>query len=191
VKCAELGRIRGLLIVNKADLATPAQLQTIDQTLRAINPRAQIVSAVYGVVENSDYRQRAAEMTAFDQATLAPEDEHEHQHEHEDALGLQSWSSVAPGVYSEQALATALRAAVAGEFGAIIRMKGIVQVQRGWINFDLVGAQTRMAAFAPRDGEQPRVVAIGQSIDEARLRAALAECLVAAPGQAPLIAATA
>ena len=99
------------------------------------------------------------------------------------ALGLDTWSAPLPGVYDEGALRELLHAAANGNFGDLMRVKGIAQVRRGWVHFDLAGGQASVAAFAPRDGEQPRVMAIGQAIAAERLAEALAECrLVAGEG---------
>jgi G3E family GTPase len=176
--------IAPLLIVNKTDLATPAELQTIEQTLRALNPQARIVPATYGVVEK--------DVLAGD-ATTAPRHVHaeDQEHEHETALGLDTWSGPLPGVYDEGALRELLQAAEQGAFGELLRVKGIAQVRRGWVHFDLAGGQTSMAAFAPRDGEQPRVMAIGSAIAAERLAEALDECrLVASESVVALAPAT-
>lgn len=174
---AAQANIAPVLIVNKADLATPAELQTVEQTLRALNPSARIVPARYGVTEGV-----ALESSLIDRAALGQEDadQHEHEHDHETALGLQSWSDGLIGIYDEGALRGLLQAAAGGTFGDLVRVKGIAQVRRGWVNFDLAGGQASMTAFAAQAGEQPRVVAIGGSIDTARLQAALEDCRVAA-----------
>jgi putative photosynthetic complex assembly protein 2 len=172
--------IAPVLIVNKADLATPAELRTIEETLRALNPRAQILPAVYGALESG-----ALAGAALDRTALGAEDEHEAEHEH--GLGLESWSVGLPGVYDEGALRELLAAAASGAFGDLLRAKGIAEVRRGWVHFDLAGGRASVAAFAPREGEQPRAVAIGRSIDVAQLEVALAGCrLQAGEGSAAL-----
>jgi putative photosynthetic complex assembly protein 2 len=180
--------IAPLLIVNKADLATPPELQTIEQTLRALNPQARVVPATYGAVEKELLAGEATTAPRHSRAEQSDEDEH---HEHETALGLDTWSGPLPGVYDEGALRELLQAAAGGAFGELLRVKGIVQVRRGWVHFDLAGGQASMAAFAPRDGEQPRAMAIGQAIAAERLAQALAECrLVAGEGVIALAPAT-
>jgi G3E family GTPase len=175
--------IAPVLIVNKADLATPAELQTVEQTLQALNPAARVVQARYGVVAGD-----ALELAPIDSAALGAEDADEHAHDHEEALGLQSWSAALPGTYDEAALRGLLHAAVTGAFGDLVRVKGIAQVRRGWVNFDVAGGQTSMTAFAARADEQPRIVAIGGSVDAARLQAALDDCRLAAGEGAAVLA---
>ena len=96
--------IAPVLIVNKADLAAPAEPRTVEQTLRALNPSARIVQARYGVVEGE-----ALEAVVIDRAALSAEEEHEH--DHDEALGLQSWSDVLSGAYDEGALRELLQEA--------------------------------------------------------------------------------
>ena len=168
--------IAPVLIVNKADLADAAELRTVEQTLRSLNPRAQVVTARYGVIEGA-----AVEIAPVDRAAFAEDEhehEHEHEHDHETGLGLETWSGALPGVYTEAALRALLGAAVSGSFGDVVRMKGIAQARRGWINFDLAGGQPSVTAFAAREGEPPRVVAIGRDLDTARLEQALAGCRI-------------
>jgi G3E family GTPase len=175
--------IAPILIVNKADLATPAELRTIEQTLHALNPNARIVQARYGVVAGE-----ALERTLIDRDLLGAEEEDQHVHDHEQALGLQSWSDRLLGTYDEQALRDVLHAAAGGAFGDLVRIKGIAQVRRGWVNFDLAGGQTSITAFAARADEQPRVVAIGGVVDVPRLAAALQACQIAASEGAAVFA---
>ncbi len=63
-----------------------------------------------------------------------------------------------------------------GNFGQVERVKGIARAGEGWIHFDVAGGRATMAAFAPGADEAPRVVAIGRSVDKARLSAAFAAC---------------
>ena len=164
--------IAPVLIVNKADLATPAEMQTVEQTLRALNPAARIVPARYGVVEDTS----ALQLAPLAAPAATEEEAQEHEHDHETGLGLVSWSDALAGVYDETALRELLGAAAAGTFGELLRMKGIAQVRRGWVNFDLAGGQPSITAFAARAGEPPRIVAIGANVDAARLQEALAGC---------------
>ncbi len=167
-----------LLVVNKADLASDAEIATIQQTLLALNPRAQIATAKYGVVAN------LPPVAVFDAALLPEEhDEHEeHAHHEADGLGLESWSGRLAGVYDEQGLRELLQQAGAGVFGELARAKGIVQVRRGWVHFDLAGGHVSVAAYAPGEQEQGRAVAIGREIETARLAEAFARCEISSEG---------
>ncbi len=67
---------------------------------------------------------------------------------------------------------------VKGSFGEIERMKGIARTHGGWINFDVAGGRASITAFAAGAGEEPRVMAIGRSVDRAALEAAFDVCSV-------------
>jgi putative photosynthetic complex assembly protein 2 len=169
-----------VLIVNKADLATPGELRTIDETLHALNPHATILRATYGALADG----------ALDNALVAHTAIGAEQHDHADEteLGLQPWSVDLAGVYDEQQLRDVLDAAAAGRFGELLRAKGIARVRRGWVNFDLAGGRSSLVAFAPRRAdEQPRVMAIGRTLDAALLAAAFASCRVDLVDERPLI----
>lgn len=169
-----------VLIVNKADLATPGELRTIEETLHTLNPRATILTATYGALTTG----------TLEGAIVARETHAEEEHTHEDQteLGLKPWSTSLAGVYDEQQLRGVLDAAVAGGFGEILRAKGIARVRRGWVNFDVAGGRTGMVAFAPRSAdEQPRVMVIGRSIDATQLAAAFASCRVDLAEDRPLV----
>ena len=191
-------------VVNKADLVSPAQLRTIEETLRGLNPAATVAQATYGAVGAA----RAGEAPVQAPTREAPprphrredhghaqhghEDhahgEHEHghgAHAHADALGFQSWTSSLDGVCDPQGLRDVLDAVAWGDFGAVERVKGIARSGDGWVRFDVAGGRSSVAAFAPGDAEAPRVVAIGRAMDEARLKAAFAACAIGAGAVAP------
>ena len=177
------------MIVNKIDLASAAELALIRTTLRAINPAAVLVAATYGVpsLDETAVSLTPVSVTAAPSGALHHshadeqrdqqyEHDHAHDHAHQAALGLQSWSSALSAPCDPQGLHTLLQAVVMGSYGQVVRVKGIARAGGGWIHFDVAGGKPSMAAFAPREGEEPRVVAIGRGVDEAGLRAAFDAC---------------
>ena len=183
-------RLASVLIVNKADLASPAEMRMVENTIRAINPAARIVPATYGITAPG-----ALDAPIKSYALDAPVESHEHAHDHahdhhhehahhhhddehvhEEALGFTSWSSALGGECDPQLLHELLETVARGAFGQVERLKGIARAGAGWVRFDVAGGRPSMAAFAPPDDEQPRVMAIGRALDEARLQAAFAGC---------------
>jgi putative photosynthetic complex assembly protein 2 len=172
-----------VLIVNKTDLISDIEFETIRETLRSINPDATVVSATYGVVKIEGLNEMALtgllgdankdEALDHDQGE-AHEHGHDHHHDHdlEVALGLKSWSTGLKGSFDASRLRPLLEKIAAGDFGDVDRVKGIARAGGGWVQFGVAGGRATMAAFAARDDEQPRVVAIGKSVDEDRLKAA-------------------
>ena len=176
--------LASMLIVNKADLASPAELQMVEDTLRALNPTAPIVPATYGVVDAAALAgvpARRPTMLAADSRDL-PDAEHDAHvghaagHHGDHALGLEFWSARLGGACDTEGLRRLLEAIAGGAFGEIERIKGIARSGAGWIHFDVAGGRSSMAAFAAGASEEPRVVAIGRRVDEAGLRAAFEAC---------------
>ena len=75
-------------------------------------------------------------------------------------------------------LGAVLEGVARGAFGHVERVKGIARAGSGWVHFDVAGGRSSVTAFAPREGEEARVVAIGRTVDEARLRAAFEGCAI-------------
>ncbi|MEQ9608092.1 MAG: putative photosynthetic complex assembly protein PuhE [Kiloniellaceae bacterium] len=175
-------RLAPVFVINKTDLISPIERQILYDTLHRLNPAAAIVPAVYGQIAAEDI----ARLTAGSaQRVLAPRGHpqpatgHEHPHE-EAALGLQSWSTSLDGICDPQELHNLLEAIAGGAFGEVDRVKGIVQAGAGWVHFDVAGGRPSLAAFAPQEREQARVMAIGKAVDRPRLQAAFKACALPA-----------
>lgn len=160
--------IAPVLIVNKTDLVAPAELLTVEQTLRELNPSAQVVHAKYGVVASGTLN----DATILSKASLPTEDEHEEEHHHDEALGLETWSPRISGTYDESALRGILQTFVSGEFGDVLRAKGLLPVRRGWVRFDVAGGQVSLSAFAPQGEEVARAVVIGRDLKASMIQSA-------------------
>ena len=175
-------RLSPTFIVNKTDLAGDGDLATIRDTLYALNPRAAIRTATHGVVDG-DIPARAptaaptpAPLSAG-AAEAADIDGHEHRHpEHDPAAALSTWSAQLHGECDPQSLRDVLDAVAHGAFGEVARIKGVARAGAGWVHFDMAGGRARVAAFAPKTNDEPRVVAIGRKVDGDRLQAAFDAC---------------
>lgn len=88
------------------------------------------------------------------------------------ALGLKSWSTGLVGSFDASRLRPLLEKIAAGDFGEVDRVKGIARAGGGWVQFGVAGGRATMAAFAAKDDETPRVMAIGKSVDEDGLKTA-------------------
>jgi putative photosynthetic complex assembly protein 2 len=162
-----------VLIVNKTDLVSPATLAMIENTLRTLNPHATVVPTVHGVAEAGALEGAAA------RSAVTPVAEAQAEHDHGEAeLGFASWSSILTGPCDVDVLRGVLEAVARGAFGQVERVKGIARAGQGWVHFDVAGGRPHMTAFAVREDEEARVVAIGRAVDEERLRAAFAACAV-------------
>ncbi|MGB0128498.1 MAG: putative photosynthetic complex assembly protein PuhE [Rhodocyclaceae bacterium] len=165
---AAQANIAPVLIVNKADLVSAADLLTVEQTLHSLNPAARIITAEYGVIAGD-----VPPVSQLVKATPGDDDRHPR---HGVGLGLETWSAALPGTYSDAALRALMDGAAKGEFGDVVRIKGIARLAHGWVHFDLAGKRTSVIAFAPGKDERGRVVAIGRRLDTAGLERGLAAC---------------
>jgi G3E family GTPase len=200
---ADYGRMHGfieaqaalatMLIVNKIDVATSADLRVIEATLRGLNPSASILRARHGLVQAAGFDDDSAAVGAFtgkaalaDRTTFdngarhAVETKTHHHAEH--ALGFTAWSARLNDQCQLQGLQDLLESVARGAYGKIERVKGIARAGAGWVRFDVAGGRSTMAAFAPAMNEEQRVTAIGRALDEMRLQAAFEACAEHAGG---------
>ena len=173
-------RVADVLVVNKVDLVSVAERGMVETTLRALNPRARMRMAEFGIVvplpqaavQPSSHDHGHSQDHAHDQ----PHHDHAGGHHHETGLGFSSCTLTLDEPCDPQLVQDVLDGVCQGGFGRIERLKGIARTDKGWMRFDVAGGRASMASFAADDGEVPRVVAIGQALDENRLSAAFAAC---------------
>ncbi|MBS6864688.1 MAG: GTP-binding protein [Oscillospiraceae bacterium] len=112
------------------------------------------------------------------------EHDHGHHHEHGDACGcghhhgheghhhaddvFQSFGGETPRVYTEAELNGAFAALDSGEYGAVLRAKGIVAGPQGWLHFDYVPGEGSVRAGAP--DYTGRICVIGAGLADEALR---------------------
>ena len=186
-------RLATVLVINKTDLVSVATLGMIETTIRAINPAAQIMQSTYGIaaplaqgiapVPHVDHGHEPVAHHAHDHDHDHAHHDHAHHdhahpgHGHDETFGFASWNGMLEGACDPERLRDLLDDVSVGAYGQVERLKGIVRSQGGWIRFDVAGGRASMAAFAPRDDEAPRVVAIGHELEGARLQAAFEACM--------------
>ena len=85
-----------------------------------------------------------------------------------------------PGLCDAGDIARLLESIAAGRFGAVECVHGLVRTQGDWLCFELREGRAHMAAFGPRMQRKPLVIARGQGLDRARLKAAFDGCAAAA-----------
>ncbi len=171
-------RLASLLVVNKADLATPGSLSMIETTLRTVNPAAAITQASFGIAADpASLKPVVRDHAPQHEHDHAPHGHHHHHHGHADQGGFASWSTELAAACDPDRLLAVLDDVAAGRFGAVERLKGLVPCGEGWVRFDVAGGRPAMAAFTPGPNEAARVVAIGTGLDTAGLQAAFTACI--------------
>ena len=181
-------RLASVLVVNKADLATGADLLMIETTLRMLNVTAPILTATYGIASAGPIASVRTAETVHPHDHHGHEDGHAHGHEHHDHghehghdhghghPEMSSWEAMLDGVVQTDLLLAVLHGVVAGRFGDVQRLKGVAPASGGWIRFDVAGGRPSIAAFTPNADETGRVVAIGRRVDGGALEIALQGC---------------
>jgi G3E family GTPase len=198
-------RLTPVFVVNKIDTVSAAELETVYDTLRALNPNARILPARYGQSADDTPDAASFALLSGDRPDRLDGDGHaRHAHPHAQApsgqadgaseaeadgatpdsssqaqaktLGLDTWSARLTGPCDPQSLRAVLDAVASGAFGDVARVKGIARAGAGWVHFDVAGGRSSVAAFAPRQDDEPRVVAIGRQVDGDRLKAAFEAC---------------
>ncbi len=95
-----------------------------------------------------------------------PDCECHHHHHAEDVFA--SWSCETPKLFTKEALAQMLTALDGGAYGKILRAKGIVGGEEGWLEFDYVPEEHEVRAGHP--DYTGRIVVIGAELNEAKLK---------------------
>ena len=96
-------------------------------------------------------------------------EEHEHHHHHHADEVFTSWGAETPKTFSEADIDRILTALDGGEYGAILRAKGIVPCEGGkWLHFDYVPEEHEVR-FGPAD-YTGRLCVIGSKLDEGKLK---------------------
>ncbi len=91
---------------------------------------------------------------------------------------LESWSAHPPALCDARGLRQVLDSISGGRFGDVACVKGVVQTSASWIRFEVEGARSSIATFAPQRRPEPLVIAFGRGVDRVRLQAAFDGCSV-------------
>ena len=95
--------------------------------------------------------------------------DHHHHHHHADEV-FSSWGKETPKVFSKEEIARILTALDGGEYGKVLRAKGIVNGDGGqWLEFDYVPEESEIREGHP--DYTGRLCVIGAELDEAKLSA--------------------
>ncbi len=94
---------------------------------------------------------------------------HHHHHGHDADEAFTSWGGETPKAYTRADLESILEELDSGEYGKILRGKGIVKSDDGWVCFDYVPGEYEIRSGAP--DYTGRICIIGAEVDEARLAA--------------------
>ena len=182
----------GCIIVSHADSTPAKKVEEAVELLRAHNATAVIVSTPWNQLTGDQLRE-AMERRDTLEAELSrlaaeedDEDEHEHHHHHHDGEEcddpecechhhhhhhaddvFSSWGKETPKKFSKEALEDMLHKLDSGDYGHILRAKGIVNGEDGWLEFDYVPEEHEVRAGHP--DYTGRLCVIGAELKEHEL----------------------
>ena len=181
----------GTIILSRTQKMTQEKLEAAVAMLREKNADAAIITTPWDELDGK------AILSAIEKVSLADEllekmraeheaDEHEHHHHHHDGEECDdpncschhhhhhadevfiSWGKETPKVYAQTEIDRILTALDSGEYGAILRAKGIVNGADGaWIEFDYVPEEHEIRAGHP--DYTGRLCVIGSNLKEDKL----------------------
>jgi G3E family GTPase len=193
-----------VIILNKTDLVTPAELEKTEARIRKMNPFAKLHRA-----RNADIAiEKVLDLGGFDlqrALELEPDflkevghhhdthdeehdhDDHDQEHEHEEEPDhhhdedITSVGITTPGDLDEQKISAWLNTLLRTRGQDIFRMKGVLSVKGHDQRFVFQGVHMLMDGRPDRPwGTEPRhnsLIFIGRNLDRAELNAGFRECL--------------
>lgn len=167
-------RVADVLAINKADVATPEQIETARDAARQLNPDAALAVTSYADI---DLDLVLAAIAAPRPAPAAANGHHGHQGHHGhgeqpelSTLGLER-ATLRPGPLARDHLDRWLAALARGAFGDVVRAKGIVPVDNATLLVDVVMGGVEVRTFRPTPA---RVEVIGRNLDPRSMEKSLA-----------------
>ena len=177
------------IILSRTDSIPQAKLDAAVEILRQHNSVATVITTPWGELTGEQLisamegkASLAAELARLESERLeAEEDEHEHHHHHHDDEDdedehahhhhhhadevFTSWGTETARKFEKQTIENALKALDSGDYGAILRAKGILPAQDGsWIHFDYVPEEASIrTGSADITG---KLCVIGSKLDE-------------------------
>ena len=189
-----------VILLNKTDLVTPAELEKTEARIRKMNPMAKIYETKDAVIDvtkvlnvggfdlkralelEPDFLKAAEEEHDHDHDhEHEGEDHHEHEHDHHHAEDVTSVGIRSTGDLDEKKLSDWLGTLLRTKGQDIFRMKGVLAVKGRSMRFVFQGVHMLMDGRPDREwGNDPRqntLIFIGRNLDRAALNEGFRSCL--------------
>ncbi len=161
-------RVADVLAINKADIATPEQIETARDAARQLNPDAALAVTSHADI---DLDLILAATAAPRPAPAAANGDHGHGEQPElSTLGLER-ATLQPGPLARNHLDRWLAALARGAFGDVVRAKGIVRADNATLLVDVVMGGVEVRTFRPTPA---RFEIIGRNLDPRSMEKSLA-----------------
>ena len=150
-------RVADVLAINKADIATPEQIETARDAARQLNPDAALAVTSYA---DLDLDLVMAAIAASRSAPAAANGAHGEQPELS-TLGLER-ATLRPEPLARDHLDRWLAALARGDYGDVVRAKGVVRADNATVLVDVVMGEVDVRTFRPTPA---RFEVIGRNLD--------------------------
>lgn len=167
-----------IVLINKCDLVTGAEIAKIRETISQLNNRATILLTEFCRIglEQLDAPPASAGADHDGGADIL------RRHDYiPDTPPYQSFSRQVPGTFSREALRGFFSEMVHSGSGEIIRAKGFFKLKDGWARFDFLPGQAHESDL-PGDFDESRIIVIGHKLDTIKLAQKLYRCLIQSGG---------
>lgn len=181
----------GAVILSRTDKAKPEKIQESVALLRELNEKAPIITTPIEQLPGEKILEAMESSKSLEEELLAEvaHEAHEHHHDHDHECGcgcghhhhdheghhhaddvFTSWGVETAHKFSEEELRDILdKLAKGGEYGEVLRAKGIVTPVEGeWFHFDLVPEETELRRGAA--DYTGRICVIGANLNEEKIK---------------------
>lgn len=169
------------VVLNKIDRVKPHMVDLLVQSVREINPHAEVYPTSFARLEPGDVKR----LLGIDQRETVPElhlvEEHaerDHKHEHELEHGFAAQFRVFGEKYDElfdqQRLKSFFEGLKNREYGDVVRAKGVFRTPNDWVKLELASGEVRVDPIP--NASQSAVSIIGRDIDTDGMESGLIRC---------------
>jgi len=153
-----------VLILSKSQLVNASSLQNITKDLAGLNPGAKVIAQSWQALKSVELRSIIdGELTSHPNYKRSRKSGDRH-------IRLESWGTRIPRRFSDNELTTLLATLNSGQYGIVVRGKGVVLTENGGVSFSYAGNQY---VLAKEPGVMEGLVCvIGENLDSEKLRQA-------------------
>ena len=168
------------IVLSHTDVAKEEKIAESLQLIRSLNEGATVISTPLNEITGKQILDEMEHTSTLEKELKKLTEElhhhhddddddeccHGHHHHHADEV-FTSWGRETTNVYTMKQIQDILNSFAGGEYGTILRAKGIVEGEDGWIHFDYIpdGVDVRHGAA----GTIGKICVIGCKIDEEKL----------------------
>ena len=159
----------GTIILSRTDKADTEKVEAAVKMLRELNPEAHIITTPVEVLGGKKVLD-TMEGAIINLAQVEEEEHHHHHHDHDADEVFTSWGVETAKKFSKADIEHALTELDTGNYGMILRSKGIVDGGAdGWLEFDYVPGEWEVRQRGADVGG--KLVVIGSKLDEKAIAA--------------------